>query len=170
MRYAEKASACNACSVKSKCTKGPKGRWVSRSLEEEYLERVRAHCDTVPYRKALGKRAVWVEPLFGEAKQWHGLRRFRLRRLEKVNAEALMIASGQNVKRLLAFIARRPSRPAQVAALRRPEAGRPRFHPGSMESEGIAGDASGAQRNLFQQAGVFCELRLEYILGSPHLT
>ncbi len=32
----------------------------------------------------------WVEPLFGEAKDWHGMRRFRLRMLEKVNAEALL--------------------------------------------------------------------------------
>ncbi len=44
----------------------------------------------------------------GEAKDWHGMRRFRLRRLEKVSIEALLIASGQNVKRLLAFGGRRP--------------------------------------------------------------
>ncbi len=43
-----------------------------------------------------------MEPLFGEAKQWHGLERFRLRRLERVNSEALLIAAGQNIKRLLA--------------------------------------------------------------------
>jgi len=128
VRYAAKASTCNACTLKSKCTKSPKGRWVSRSLEEEYLDRVRAYRDTEAYRKALRKRAVWVEPLFGEAKEWHHSRRFRLRRLEKVNAEALMIASGQNVKRLLAFGARGPRRLAQVAALRRPEASRRRFH------------------------------------------
>jgi hypothetical protein len=129
VRYAAKASACNACPLKSKCTKRAKGRWISRSLEEEYLERVRAYRDTEAYRKALRKRAVWVEPLFGEAKEWHGSRRFRLRRLEKVNSEALMIASGQNVKRLVAFGSRRPRRPAQVAALGRPEAGYPRrFH------------------------------------------
>ena len=42
-----------------------------------------------------------MEPLFAEAKAWHGLRRFRLRGLEKVNAEALLIAAGQNLKRLL---------------------------------------------------------------------
>ncbi len=42
-----------------------------------------------------------VEPLFAEAKDWHGLRRFRLRGLEKVNGEALLIAAGQNLKRLL---------------------------------------------------------------------
>ena len=34
--------------------------------------------------------------MFAEAKDWHGLRRFRLRGLEKVNVEALLIASGQN--------------------------------------------------------------------------
>ncbi len=49
------------------------------------------------------KRRVWVEPLFGEAKAWHGLERFRLRRLEKVNIEALVTASGQNLKRLLSW-------------------------------------------------------------------
>jgi hypothetical protein len=38
-----------------------------------------------------------------------------------------MIASGQNVKRLVAFGASGPRRPAQAAALRRPEAGRTVF-------------------------------------------
>ncbi len=102
MRYAASASVCNACPLKSKCTNSPKGRCLSRGLQEEYLERVRGYRRTEPYRKALRKRAVWVEPLFGEAKEWDGLRRFRLRRLEKVNSAALMVASGQNVKRLLA--------------------------------------------------------------------
>jgi hypothetical protein len=128
VRYAATASACAACPLKSKCTNRAKGRWVSRSLEEEYLERVRAYRDTQPYRKALHKRAVWVEPLFAEAKGWHGAGRFRLRRLEEVNTEALMTAAGQNVKRLLAFGTRRPKRPSQAAALRRPEASRREFH------------------------------------------
>ncbi len=48
------------------------------------------------------------------------MRRFRLRRLEKVNIEALLIASGQNVKRLLAFGGRGPKKLAQAAALRPP--------------------------------------------------
>jgi hypothetical protein len=37
--------------------------------------------------------------LFAEAKDWHGLR--RLRQLWRVNSEALLTASGQNLKRLL---------------------------------------------------------------------
>ena len=47
------------------------------------------------------KRAVWVEPLLGEAKEWHGLRRVRLRGLWKMNCEGLLIAAGQNLKRWL---------------------------------------------------------------------
>ena len=49
----------------------------------------------------MNKRKVWVEPLFAEAKDWHGMRRFRLRLLWRVNCEALRIVSGQNPKRLL---------------------------------------------------------------------
>jgi hypothetical protein len=43
-----------------------------------------------------------VEPLFAEAKDWHGLRRFRLRGLANVNIAGLLIAAGQNLKRFLA--------------------------------------------------------------------
>jgi hypothetical protein len=74
---------------------------VGRSLDADYLDRVRGYQETEPYAKAMRKRQVWVEPLFAEAKDWHGLRRFRLQGLEKVNGEALLIAAGQNLKRLL---------------------------------------------------------------------
>ena len=62
---------------------------------------MRGYHTTEAYQKAMRKRQVWVEPLFAEAKDWHGLRRFRLRGLEKVNGEAVLIAAGQNLKRLL---------------------------------------------------------------------
>jgi len=62
---------------------------------------VRAYHETEAYKKAMRKRKVWIEPLFGEAKQWHGMRQFRLRGQQKVNMEGLFIAAGQNLKRLL---------------------------------------------------------------------
>ncbi len=68
----------------------------------DYLDRVRAYHRTPAYEKAMTKRKVWVEPLFGEAKDWHGLGRFRLRGLTNVNIEGLLVAAGQNLKRLLA--------------------------------------------------------------------
>jgi hypothetical protein len=95
------AAACNACVLKAECTASAKGRQVKRSVDEAYLERVRAYHATQEFAKAMRKRQVWVEPLFAEGKLWHGLDRFRLRGLEKVNMEALLIAAGQNLKRLL---------------------------------------------------------------------
>ena len=100
---------------------------MSRSLEEEYLERVRVYRRTEAHRKALRKRAVWVVPLFGKAKEWQGMRRFSLRRLEKVNSEALLVASEQNVKRLVDLRDPSPKKIAMVAALRPPE--KPSLHP-----------------------------------------
>jgi hypothetical protein len=101
--YQAAAVTCNACPLKAKCTASDAGRQVHRSFDEPYLERVRAYHATEAYQKAMRKRQVWVEPLFGEAKEWHGLARFRLRMLEKVNIEALVIAAGQNLKRLLSW-------------------------------------------------------------------
>lgn len=89
---------CNACLVTESCIGSTRGRTVSRSYDEDYLERVRAYHETEAYKKARRKRQVWVEPLFAETKDWHGLRRFRLRR---VNVQTLLTATGQNLKRLL---------------------------------------------------------------------
>ena len=99
--YRAEAAICNTCPLKAACTTSAAGRQLKRSFYAEYLERVRAYHETAAYQRAMRKRSVWVEPLFGEAKDWHGLSRFRLRGLWKVNAEALLIATGQNLKRLL---------------------------------------------------------------------
>ena len=99
--YRADKAVCAACPVRAACTDSRLGRSLSRSFWAEYVDRVRAYQGTPAYEKALRKRSVWVEPLFGEAKDWHGLRRFRLRRLPKVNTQALLTAAGQNLKRLL---------------------------------------------------------------------
>src|SRR6266436_4735066 len=101
LRYRAYARDCNHCPLKAQCTTGTRGRSLCRSVDEPCLERVHAYQQTEPYKKALRKRQVWVEPIFAEAKDWHGMRRFRLRRLWRVNCEALRIAAGQNLKRLL---------------------------------------------------------------------
>ena len=119
--YKTEPGTCDCCSMRAQCTDNKTGRQVLRHLEERYVDRVKSYRGTFAYEKALRKRRVWVEPLFGEAKDWHGLRRFRLRRLEKVNIEGLLIASGQNIKRLVAARERGPRKLAQAAALRPPD-------------------------------------------------
>jgi hypothetical protein len=99
--YRANAQVCNACSAKEKCTGSKSGRHIFRSFHQEHIDQVKAYHQTESYQKTMRKRGVWVEPLFGEAKEFHRLRRFRLRRLKKVNIEGLMIAAGQNLKMLI---------------------------------------------------------------------
>jgi transposase len=101
VEYRADATTCNACPLKAQCTSSNHGRQLHRSFFADYLERVKGYHQTDAYQKAMNKRKVWVEPLFAEAKDWHGMRRFRLRELWRVNCEALVTASGQNLKRLL---------------------------------------------------------------------
>ena len=122
IRYRAPAKACAACSLRPDCTDNEQGRAVHRHPEERYLEIARARHGSESYKKAMRKRKVWAEPPFAEAKRWHGMERFRLRGLERVNAEALLVAAGQNIKKLLVFGGHRPKKPAQVAALRPPSA------------------------------------------------
>jgi transposase len=120
--YRANAALCNACPLKERCTESRHGRIVHRSFYEQYLETVRGYHATEAYQKAMRKRQVWVEPLFAEAKEWHGLRRLRLRGLVNANIQALLIAAGQNLKRLLAATGwgRRHAPCGSLVALPRP--------------------------------------------------
>jgi transposase len=100
--YRGDPATCNACPRKTGCTTSNRGRIVHRSLYVNYLERVKSDHQMPGYQKAMGKRKVWIEPLFAEAKDWHGLRRFRLRGLDNANIQGLLVATGQNLKRWLA--------------------------------------------------------------------
>jgi hypothetical protein len=100
--YRGEAAVCTACPVKAKCKTSDQGRKVHRSFNIDYLEKVRGYHAMEAYKKAIRKRQVWVEPLFAEAKEWHGLRRLLLRGLLNANIPGLLIAAGQNLKRFLA--------------------------------------------------------------------
>lgn len=121
IKYRADPATCDMCPAKGRCTSSSKGHQVSRSFDEQYLEKVRAYHQSAAYEKAIRKRKVWVEPMFAEAKQWHGMARMRLRMLQRVNAEVLVCAAGQNIKQLLAAKSRGPKKSAQAAALRPPE-------------------------------------------------
>lgn len=107
--YRADAKMCNACPVKSACTNSANGRTIRRPFDQAYIERAQRYHDTDACQRAISKRQACVEPLFAEAKTLHGLRRFRLRAIEKVNIEGVMVAAGQNLKRLFKYSGMRPA-------------------------------------------------------------
>jgi transposase len=98
-QYRARASACRDCPLRAECTSSKQGRIVYRSCHAELLDRVRGYHGTRAFEKAMWKRSIWLEGLFAEAKQWHGLQKFRVRGLTNVNIQGLLIAAGQNLKR-----------------------------------------------------------------------
>ncbi|MDB5056713.1 MAG: hypothetical protein JWO59_185, partial [Chloroflexi bacterium] len=70
------------------------GRLLYRSFHATYVDRVRSYHTTPAFEQAMRKRSVWVEPLFGEAKQWHGLHKLRFRGLPNLNIQSVLIVAG----------------------------------------------------------------------------
>ena len=52
-------------------------------------------------------RQITTEPLFAEAKENHGLSKFMTRGIEKAKKNSILIASIQNLKRLMTFCKRK---------------------------------------------------------------
>jgi hypothetical protein len=70
--YKTETGTCTSCSMRSQCTHNKTGRQVLRHSDERYVDGVKSYRGTFAYEKALRKRRGWVEPLFGEAEEWHG--------------------------------------------------------------------------------------------------
>jgi hypothetical protein len=92
--YRASAKDCIVCAIRAQCTTAPRGRWIGSFLHETYVERMHAHHETEAFATVMRKRKVWIEPCLAKTKEWHGLRRFRLRGAEKVNIRTQFIAAG----------------------------------------------------------------------------
>ena len=61
-----------------------------------------------------------IEELFGEAKEWMGLRRAKFRRWKFVGEQVLMTATAQNIKRMVKLLSRRGPKTEALEARGRP--------------------------------------------------
>jgi hypothetical protein len=74
--YRANADTCNACTVKSECTNSKSGRNIFRSFHQGSIDKVKEYHQTAAYQNAMRKWGYWVEPLFGEAKDFSSLEAF----------------------------------------------------------------------------------------------
>lgn len=99
--YRCNAGKCNACRLKPECTKGKTGRIIKKSLYWKEYTKLRERMKSGRGKIAMRIRKSTVERLFGEAKENHGLKKFMSRGLEKAQKNSYVIASVQNLKRIL---------------------------------------------------------------------
>ena len=104
---------CRACPNKPLCTRDA-SRSLSYHIHETSIEKARQLPKTSSYRISQRMRKR-IEELFGEAKEFMGLRRakFRLRRF--VREQVLMTATAQNIKRMVKLLSRKgPKKESEV--------------------------------------------------------
>ena len=97
---------CSTCLLRPKCTTAPM-RKVTRDLNEDVRDRVRALADTEAFRRSCRERKK-VEMRFAHMKHILKFDRLRLRGLSGAKDEVLLTAIAQNLRRLAKLLCRAP--------------------------------------------------------------
>lgn len=113
-RYRARKEDCLGCPLKEQCC--PKGKWrsVSRTIYYKEYERLEQRLKTPEARRAAIIRKTVSEGLFAEGKMYHGLRKFMTRGIDKAQKKSYMIASVQNLKRLVGDIKRKTKKAVKM--------------------------------------------------------
>jgi transposase len=112
--YRARAKDCKVCSRKAECTRD-RSRSLSYHIYEESINQARQINQTRAYRISQRMRKR-IEELFGEAKEWMGLRRAKFRRWKFIREQVLMTATAQNIKRMVKLLSKGGyTKQAQVA-------------------------------------------------------
>ncbi len=100
MYYAARADDCNACELKSQCTRSATGRTIQRYDRQDDLEEMRAMAKTPKGKQDLKTRQHLMERSFAYSVPL-GFKRARWRRLWRVQIQEYLTASIQNIKRMI---------------------------------------------------------------------
>ncbi len=111
--YRARKIDCQVCQKKSECTKD-QARSVSYHIYEDSINKAKELNKTQAYRISQRKRKQ-IEELFGEAKEFMGLRRAKYRGLQFVREQVLMTATAQNIKRMIKLLSRGGPKAAAMA-------------------------------------------------------
>ncbi len=114
--YRASTKYCPSCRKKDACTKD-RARSLSYHIYEDDIQTARDLNKTVVYRISQRMRKR-IEELFGEGKEFMGLRQAKFRGRPFVREQVLMTAAAQNIKRMVKLILRKgPERPAAARRL-----------------------------------------------------
>lgn len=100
-QYHSNPGQCANCPVRQKCTQSSNAtKVVTRHVWESSRERMDEHRLNRVGKRIYKRRKETVERSFADAKQLHGHRYARFRGLERVQQQALLAATAQNIKKI----------------------------------------------------------------------
>lgn len=97
-----RASGCQACALKSRCTRNKANRTITREANEHLMEAMAARMRAQPQKFKL--RKTLAEHPFGTIKRWFGYTHFLLKGLAKVRCEWSLTTMAYNLKRVLNLV------------------------------------------------------------------
>ena len=106
--YASDPAQCRQCPQRARCTQSQNHqKLITRHLWQHFKEQIDAHRLTDLGKRLYAPRKETVERSFADAKELHGHRYARFRGLAKVQAQCLLSAACQNMKKIALLLARR---------------------------------------------------------------
>lgn len=106
--YASDPGQCRQCPQRARCTQSQNAqKLITRHLWQPFKEQIDANRLTDLGKRLYGPRKETVERSFADAKELHGHRYARFRGRAKVQAQCLLSAACQNMKKIALLLARR---------------------------------------------------------------
>ena len=105
--YLGKKKRCAECPLRSKCTTSKGSRKVTLHMDWKEYGRLDVRMQSSQGRKAMRTRKTGPEPVFGDGKEHHGLRKFMTRGLDKAKKNSYIIATVINLKKLMKYCDKR---------------------------------------------------------------
>jgi transposase len=99
--YVTAKGACLVCKLRALCTRSRTGRTIHRHRDQVWLEKARQIANSKAATADLKRRQHLMERSFADAANRHGLKRSRWRGLWKQAIQDLLIATVQNLRKLL---------------------------------------------------------------------
>jgi transposase len=101
VRYRAARGVCLACPLRKQCTTSKYGRRVERHMDQEHIDWADACLSRGRRRRLMGRRKSCVEGSFADAANCHHFKRARWRGLVRMRIQNLLVATCQNLRKLL---------------------------------------------------------------------
>jgi transposase len=109
-RYQASKGVCAGCPARALCTNARDGRRLTRNVGQEWIDWADG-CYSREHRRRLGRRRMYrSEGSFADAANHHGYKRARWRGLTGMTIQNLLVATAQNLRKLLRAWRKKPAR------------------------------------------------------------
>jgi transposase len=100
-RYQTQAGVCESCPLRARCTASSKTRLLSRQVHQDAIEWADSRLSPHQRKARMRRRKIRAEGSFADSANHHGYKRARWRGSEKMTIQNLLIATAQNLRKLM---------------------------------------------------------------------